>query len=84
MTKKEIENKLGKILKGWVGTSLSISECKQFVGDVIIYSEEYANQQSKSKDLEILELEKAIEIHEEGYLILDKEYEKLKSTIKNK
>lgn len=41
-------------------------------------------QQSKSKDLEILELKKAIEIHEEGYLILDKEYEKLKSTIKNK
>ena len=30
------------------------------------------------------ELAKAIEIHEEGYLILDKEYEKLKSTIKNK
>lgn len=55
-----------------------------FAVDVPKVMQEYANEQSKSKDLEILELEKAIEIHEEGYLLLDKEYEKLKLTIKNK
>lgn len=55
-----------------------------FAVDVPKVMQEYANEQSESKDLEILELEKAIEIHEEGYLLLDKEYEKLKLTIKNK